>query len=168
MLGVQDRDALGVARGSLADEQRRAGLDVETAGRARVSDIRGDRLVHGRQFYALEGKDVVEGGALHIAAGELSGVLASHPDRHERERLAVGEIHALDAQHVGVEGDLERAGDLSGGANELESEDSTGCHCPRPFDRGLDRRDPPERLADGIERHEPARTPAGRDEALAA
>ena len=86
------------------------------------------------------------------------------PDRDDRERRAVGKVQPLNPQHFAAALDLEPLCDLGARRFERELEhtpfgDRSGC-----FERGFDRRDPPERLAHGVERSEPAAPPPTRDE----
>ena len=89
-------------------------------------------------------------------------------DDDERERPVVGEVEALDAQDVGAGLGAECRRGRRGRVDEAEPEDApTGSGTGR-LDRGLDGRDPTERLPDGIDGDEPARAPPARDQPFAA
>ena len=64
--------------------------------------------------------------------------------------------------------DVQGVGDGRGRVDETEREDLAARARAGRLDRGLHGRDPPERLADRVDRREPTRAPPARDQALLA
>ena len=68
----------------------------------RVVGVRGvgaDRL---RRAAELDAEQLVERVLLDVAPAELVAQLGRAPHRHDGERLTVGEVEPLDAQHLSV------------------------------------------------------------------
>ena len=83
-------------------------------------------------------QEVVERRALDVGARHVGAHIGAHPDRDQRERLVVGEVHALDPQHFGAAVDVQRVGDGRGRVDETEREDRAGPGArrrPRPRPR---------------------------------
>ena len=67
-----------------------------------VGDLGGDRLLHRAERDAVHGQQVVERRVFDIGARSIRAEIAADPHDDERERIVVGEVQALDAQHVGA------------------------------------------------------------------
>ena len=165
-LHVLDRAVLGVGREPGELEQRRPGRAVEELCLARSGDDGLDRLLRRVELDPVVGMEqLVQGDVVAKRGGDPVEALCVQEEHLDRDRLAVGEAEALDAQHLRVGPEAQRGRDVDSGLDaadrdQLRARDDAACaHL-----LGVARQ--PERLLDLRERDEGALALAAEDPLL--
>ncbi len=162
----QDGTVVDGVRDATRRQDGGGAIDVEVTNVVGSRAIGTDLLDGASKRNASKWEQVVERRDLDLGPADLRAELTGQPHGHQRERVSIGQIESFHSQHVVAPPELERSGDLDRRRLESELEHFARRDRSRRFERGLDRRDPPERLTHRVGGDVPATPPSARDQTL--